>query len=430
MALSKSIVMGRNIFISLLVLSLASGMAYAVGQGGGGGDSGGSVGSSVGSSTGSSGSPFTLKACRDDGSVSFIAGNLPQPVKARNIAANETFEVPGTYEPYVFDSDEAIFNKEGNYEIVGVRDSQFRCPGLVFSCKLASVETKACAIKNDSVEVSFITKNITSADNFEFRFRTKNKILTYAKSTYSSELKGLAVNKAGSTYSLSVPSREKITAFEVVYNTCMAGKYKVSSSITCTEGPKIEQQKPAEEEFQCSSLPDLKERVKCRLSLSKEEAYEQEKLLYLPEECRALEGNRRMNCIVVYRSVQKCWKLEAGNERVECVRKQLYFKGIKEENAFCRQKTGEEKNRCKKELLEKTFAVIKFRIYDLEERAEEMMEKGLDKELVADFVAKAESMKIMFNNVPTIAEKRAIIMDVRNLWKDFIRKAKESGWNG
>ncbi|MBI2675935.1 MAG: hypothetical protein HYX24_05725 [Candidatus Aenigmarchaeota archaeon] len=429
MILSKSIAVRRNIFIPLLIFSLTSGMAYAVGQGGGGGGDGGSSGgSSTGGSTGSAGSPFTLTACRDDGSVSFIAGNLPQPVKARNTATNETFEVPGNYEPYFFNSDEAVFVKQGNYEIIGVRDSQFRCPGLAFSCKLASAEAKSCAISNGSLRALFGVRNITSLDNFEYRFRTASRILTHDKSAYSSELKGLSVSKTDSGYSLSVSLQEKITAFEIVYTPCASGKYKVSSSVACTESPAIEPQNPAEDKFQCSSLPDMRERVKCRLSFSKEEAYEQAKLLYLPEECRALEGADKMKCIGVYKLVQKCWRLEAGNERVSCVRKHLDFEGIKNGIDLCRQKISGEEERCKRELLEKAFAVIKFRIYDLEERAEEMMEKGLDKEIAADFVAGAESLKVMFNNAKTIAEKRNIILDVRSMWKDFIRKAKESGY--
>ncbi len=68
--------------------------------------------------------------------------------------------------------------------------------------------------------------------------------------------------------------------------------------------------------------------------------------------------------------------------------------------------------------------MIKFRFYDLEERAEEMEELGVSEELISEFVTNLEMKKQEFNNAKTKEERKQIILDVRKLWQDFIKDAK------
>ena len=68
----------------------------------------------------------------------------------------------------------------------------------------------------------------------------------------------------------------------------------------------------------------------------------------------------------------------------------------------------------------------KWRFYDLEERAEDFMIRGLiDKELVVDFVVKVEENKVRYSEAKTKKEKREIILNVRTDGKkleEFVRK--------
>jgi len=63
----------------------------------------------------------------------------------------------------------------------------------------------------------------------------------------------------------------------------------------------------------------------------------------------------------------------------------------------------------------------------LEERAEDFMNRGLvDKTMVTAFIAKTELNKINFNEATTKEERKNIILDVRNDWKEFVEIVKDT----
>ncbi|MBI2667679.1 hypothetical protein HYX17_02815 [Candidatus Woesearchaeota archaeon] len=183
-----------------------------------------------------------------------------------------------------------------------------------------------------------------------------------------------------------------------------------------------EEPKKNEEVVKCGNLNTIKERVKCRLELKDYELSQEQGLNYLPEECRKLTF--RKECINRYEQTQKCWKFPVGDERISCVKGNLNLGNIKNEVALCNIKTSRDKTECKELIEEKVYNLIKFRFYDLEERAEELINNGVNAELVADFISEIEFKKIEFNEAKTKEEKKEIILEVRKIWIEFIKKAK------
>ena len=179
-------------------------------------------------------------------------------------------------------------------------------------------------------------------------------------------------------------------------------------------------------EIKCANLKTIKERVSCRLGQEKEEQEEELQLYYLPEECAALSGASRGICIARYKSVQTCWKFPVGGERVSCVKRAIGLDTIQEEKEKCNKLIGENKSVCVRDIKNKNYDLIKWRFYDLEERAEDFMMRGLvDKEYVINFIVKVEEKKIRFNKADTKEERKNIILDVRNDWKGLVGNIKE-----
>ncbi len=179
--------------------------------------------------------------------------------------------------------------------------------------------------------------------------------------------------------------------------------------------------------LKCGHLSTVRERVDCRLKLQKDELYEENELLYLPEECRALEGEEQDKCIENYQKTQRCWKFPVGDARINCVKENLELKrSHKEEKQRCKQLEGDERKECVQKFKESAYDLIKFRFYDLEERAEKLKERGLASESdVVELVTALEEKKIEFNNASTVREKKRIILEVRQLWKEFIKKVRK-----
>lgn len=181
-----------------------------------------------------------------------------------------------------------------------------------------------------------------------------------------------------------------------------------------------------EGDFKCADIETMRARVSCRLSLGEEEQKEELELYYLPEECRALTGSSRGLCIARYKSVQACWKFPVGEERVSCVKRSMRLGVIAEEKEACNKLSGENRSVCVRELKNKAYSLIKWHFYDLEERAEDFMHRGLiDRNAAADFIEKTELNKASFNEAGTDEEKKEIILAVREDWKEFTGMIKD-----
>lgn len=181
------------------------------------------------------------------------------------------------------------------------------------------------------------------------------------------------------------------------------------------------------EKLQCGNKANLRDRIVCRLNLAPEGLTRELEIQYLPEECRVIKNQgQQRKCVGLYKSYQPCWSVPAGERRFSCARNVLKLGPVlSEEVKTCQGKTGQEQAACKEEIKNRVFSMVKFRLYDLEERAEELAEKGkADVSDVADFVALVEQKKQAFDNAEVKGNRRQSILDVQAAWKEFIKKVK------
>ena len=222
-----------------------------------------------------------------------------------------------------------------------------------------------------------------------------------------------------------------------VWSECVNGQQTRTCELTedCENAndPKPDEAKPCQEKIvdeinlKCGDKTTLKERVMCRLNLTEDELRTELSLRYLPEECRVIENQtERQDCVNRYARLQVCWNKAIGEERFSCVREKLSLgNDISQEKANCNSKLNVERDGCFNDLRKKVYNMIKFRFYDLEERAEEMEKLGVNEDRIAEFVTNLELKKQVFNNAKTKEERKQIILDVRKLWVGFIRDARE-----
>ncbi len=175
--------------------------------------------------------------------------------------------------------------------------------------------------------------------------------------------------------------------------------------------------------FKCSQLETMNERVKCRLKLSEENEYD-----YLPEECRSFVNASRDGCVSNYRKSQKCWDSERDSERFKCAASAFGLVGtVAEQKAQCNGKTGQDRSSCILELRDRVDAVVKFRIYNLEEKAQRLMEHGqVDIDTVTAFVEAMEQQKQNYNDAKTTQDKKAIILGIQKQWQSLMSSLKEA----
>ncbi len=177
--------------------------------------------------------------------------------------------------------------------------------------------------------------------------------------------------------------------------------------------------------LQCANKAALHDRISCRLNLAPAGVAQELKLQYLPEECRAMsDGKERQECIVRYKAYTPCWNIPAGEGRFACARNVLGLKdSVAEELAAC---AGTQSAECKQNAREKVLYMIKFRFYDLNERAEELVSRGADINAVADLEAAIEGKKQEFNMATTTESLRQIVLDVRASWLRFVNQVKNN----
>lgn len=168
--------------------------------------------------------------------------------------------------------------------------------------------------------------------------------------------------------------------------------------------------------LQCGNEPELRDRIYCRLNLTPAAMSRELEIQYLPEECRAItDTDQQAGCIVRYQNYKPCWNFTSTTERVQCARDILKLSPVLADDIKqCADQA------CLIKLRDQAYQLIKFRLYELEERAEELAEQGANLGAVADFVAVIVNKKIEFNTATTTEQRRQAILDVRTSWQNFI----------
>ena len=121
--------------------------------------------------------------------------------------------------------------------------------------------------------------------------------------------------------------------------------------------------------------------------------------------------------------MQQCWLFPRGGERISCVKRQLNLGVIPEEKQRCQALAPGERGSCVSQLERRVHDLVKFRLYDLEETAEELLEEGrLSQDDAIAFITAMERRKSAYNAAGTIAEKKGIVLGARQEWLALLRK--------
>lgn len=199
------------------------------------------------------------------------------------------------------------------------------------------------------------------------------------------------------------------------------GSVNVALAASVGSGGSTSVAKPA---LRCGNFATMQARVRCRLQLSPQELEAEYGIQYLPEECRAIANVVSQGvCVKKYQSFQPCWTKPVGDERVVCAQQVLGLTRSTDE--LVRQCRG---NRtCQLAVQDKVYDLIKFRFYELEERAEELLQAGaVDVGQAAALVSAIEEQKAAFNLATDNRQRQQIIYAVRRTWQEFVGAAKQA----
>ncbi|MBI4450731.1 hypothetical protein HY642_02035 [Candidatus Woesearchaeota archaeon] len=395
----------RKLFLFFLICALAP-VVLAVGGGGGGGY-------------------FSFVDCDDSGKIQFSM-SPQQDIVARRLRDSQVIAVPGTWSGQTFVSEEALFMDADSYEIVNGegRTQQFTCPPFVFSCKLLKVQALSC-IRNESGTYADITVINGNAADLKYSYNIKQRtfggprILFHTKELSSGELRDLQVREKDKvTFQVYVLQKIMADEFEVSHPACVGKQYRYSQ-VACTEAPT--EVKPVRgEELKCGGYLDIEDRVRCRIRLRVEQKNEYEN--FFPEEC--ITRDDKQACLKTYQAVQGCWQFPNGEPRIGCAKKQLNLGDVAQEKARCAQMP--EQADCLVALRIKVYDLVKFRLYNLEEQAEEMLDKGLlEENAVVDLVIAVERIKREFNAATTKEQLKALVVQARAEWIKLMRTVRQ-----
>ena len=178
--------------------------------------------------------------------------------------------------------------------------------------------------------------------------------------------------------------------------------------------------------LQCGDLASLRERIACRLKLEPVGIARENEIRYLPELCRAASGEQeKTSCIALYRSFAPCWVTPPGAERTACAKSVLgLVTDIKESAIGCKDQDEPARSECLGALRVKVYDLVLFRIYDLEERAEELSKLGVPFEAIVDLSVAVEERKAVFKKAGTKEERKNAVLEVRAAWQKFLSAAK------
>ncbi len=408
-------------YFFLLGLLLLAPIALAAGGGGGGGGGGGAS-SSSGGGGGGSGPYFIALQCNDKGVLSFQQAPPIKPVKVERVEGSYNLTVAGEWDGTSFKSEEAEMMEAGEYIIRDSRngDKTVECPGLKFSCRLLNLSLTSCILDNNNLTADFSLQGPgTVIEDLEYKFTVLGspRTLNYNQESRSAEVSGLKVNKVGIfNYTLTLENSPAVHMLQVSHPECV-GKYYVYSKMRCTEPEESSVTVSDGSALKCGGYLDIRDRVRCRLDLREEQADEYEN--FFPEECRSWEDQQK--CIQLYRAVQNCWELPNSIARISCLQGKVGITNVREQKSGC----GEDQA-CLQALREDVYTLIKLRLYNLEEEAEEWMEEGkLTSEEVADFVVHMEQSKLAFNQAQTKQERKQVIMQARQYWLELVRRVRQ-----
>ncbi len=357
--------------------------------------------------------------CDDHGVLSFTRSYELNPVVVISPAGKE-ITITGTWGYNKFISRESALILPGQYVL---KDPEYgnhkvTCPGVRLSCAWVKLQVEECTLGSEGIKVLFSAINV-SADDLQYKFSLDDtsRTLSSRKGSVSTQLQNMMVTPQDSdTYLISAPNLIGINTFEVSVPDCI-GRSSVYSRKECSGDAQNTSAVDAST-LQCGGYLDISDRVRCRLRLSYKEREEYNNSF--PEECKVRSDAQA--CLETYEAVQECWDFPNGEARINCAKRVLKLGDILTEKANCNALDAGKRENCNLELKKKGYDLIKFRLYNLEQEAEKLINEGkLNETEVTNFVVKMEQSKVAFNLAQTKEEKRQILLQARQSWIELMR---------
>lgn len=174
--------------------------------------------------------------------------------------------------------------------------------------------------------------------------------------------------------------------------------------------------------FGCREQPSMAERIVCRLGFPVTGALD-----YQPEECRSKVLQGKIDCYDFYASVQPCWLNESDSERVSCARAAIgLLNPIKDERAQCETLNTANKAVCKQKLRVNVGKLVKFRLYQLSQKALYFHDEGAPRDQVVAFIQYIEETKQKYSGLGSKDAKIQLIREVQSKWSAFVGQIKDS----
>ncbi|MDO8628403.1 MAG: hypothetical protein Q7R56_01455 [Nanoarchaeota archaeon] len=164
----------------------------------------------------------------------------------------------------------------------------------------------------------------------------------------------------------------------------------------------------------CNDYETQRERIQCRINLPENKAFN-----YLPEECRGKKGIDGEQCVQTYKRLQKCFNNNNYAVQHACAKQELETTlPVQDALTACNKETN--KKICQLQLAEKTYTLIKFRIYSYEYYIQELyQQQRISETLAIDSISKLETIKQQFNQATTITIKKQVLATLQPIIQEI-----------
>jgi hypothetical protein len=189
-----------------------------------------------------------------------------------------------------------------------------------------------------------------------------------------------------------------------------------------TQQQNEQSQQAQKQEWKCN-MQTMNERIKCFLSLSDEDI---KNVNYIPEDCRVKTGEEKARCIETYKLFQTCRpKPSTDKKREECIIPKLNISNsVREEVEKCKNLIPNQRAVCMSKIKDKVLMLVKFRVYNLIYKAQELKSLGVSEDKVVSIIEKIENAKIGLDKATTNKERIDILIKLKNDWQAFANESK------
>jgi hypothetical protein len=140
------------------------------------------------------------------------------------------------------------------------------------------------------------------------------------------------------------------------------------------------------------------------------------------------EANQQ-KCMNRVNGLEECWAKAPGLERAACARERIMGnEGVKKMIQEC--KSEDNQTECTNEVKAKVKNYAAVRFQGLNERAEELIAKGVSEEIISGFSDDFEALQQRFNDAEDTDSKKQVLAEIRQRWTAFMGELKQELQDG